>query len=115
MIIKRKVDFIVFNRVLNTLDFIIMKPEYCPYTSKEYSQELKDRFLKYSIIHFSNMDKISMSFTEEEFAEFNFLEGFAYAFGIGFKEENLVDYVKQLQDKYDDWVKEKPEERGKKN
>ena len=81
MIIKRKVDFIVFNRVLNTLDFIIMKPEYCPYTSKEY----------------------------------NFLEGFAYAFGIGFKEENLVDYVKQLQDKYDDWVKEKPEERGKKN
>ncbi len=52
-----------------------------------------------------------MNFTEYEFGEFYFLLGFSYSIYID--EENEIDYIKQLQDKYDNWVKENPEKRGK--
>ena len=90
-----------------------MNPEYCPYKEKEYPKKLKDKFLRYSMIHFQNTDKVSMNFTEEEFAEFHFLNGFSYACCMDIEEENEVNYVKQLQDKYDDWVKENPEKRDR--
>ncbi len=113
MIIKKRVDFKTFNRVINTLDYMISKPEYNLYDGENCSsaEKLKDRFLRYSMLHFSNTDVVHMNFTEYEFGEFYFLLGFSYSIYID--EENEIDYIKQLQDKYDNWVKENPEKRGK--
>lgn len=124
MFIKKKVSFTEFNQVLNILDFIIANPEYSPYNAEDYPQRLRESFLKYSIIHFSDDENIRMKLTENENEEFNFLSGYFYAavkFAYQINHINMItisylcdgtDYIKQLQDKYNEWRTEKEKKEG---
>lgn len=116
MITKRKYTFDDYSTVLNVCDLMTQEESMNPYKDKELPSKLKQKYLDYSYIHFTDAedkrDIVTMKLTEDELDEFNFMLGFSYGMiaGDAYKLPE-TDYVQFLKEKLAKYEKEKGGER----
>ncbi|MCD7728401.1 MAG: hypothetical protein LUI60_00620 [Clostridia bacterium] len=112
MITKRKYTFDDYNIVLNVCDFMTQEETMNPYKDKDEPSKLKQNYLDYSYIHFTDAenkrDLVTMHLAEDELEEFNFMLGFSYGMIAGDAVKlPETDYVQFLKDKLAQYEMEK--------
>ncbi len=117
MIRVKKFTFIEYNDVLNTCDLMAQKDELNVYFDKALPSKLKQKFLDYGYIHYTDINKnvVTIKLSDSELREFYFLLGFSYVLAFtdlgDFVETDYVQILKERLTDYEDEYKKKLENR----